>query len=66
MRAFETGFLDAGFGDTAMRGNLRRWMLDYGVLYNIPAEQLRPLIDPIVLQKDEALAVLAGPGGAGR
>ena len=63
MRAFETGFLDAGFGDTAMRGNLRRWMLDYGVLHNIPAEQLRPLIDPIVLQKDEALAVLRDPEG---
>ena len=63
MRAFEAGFLDAGFGDAAMRGNLHRWMLDYGVLHGVPAEQLRPLIDPIVLQKDEALAVLREPEG---
>lgn len=65
MREFETGFLDAGMGDAQMRKNLRRWMLDYGVLCRVPAEQLRPLIDPIVLAKDEALAVLRDPEASG-
>ena len=41
MLAFEAGFLDSGVGDQRMRGNLRRWMLEYAVLYHIPPDQAR-------------------------
>ena len=61
MRAFETGFLDSGIGDPSMRKNLRRWMLEYAVLHNLPAETARTFADPAMLEKDTALARLRTP-----
>ena len=61
MRAFETGFLDSGIGDPAMRKNLRRWMLEYAVLHDLPAETARTFADPAMLEKDTALARLRTP-----
>ncbi len=58
MRAFETGFLDSGIGDPSMRKNLRRWMLEYAVLHDLPAETARTFADPAMLEKDTALARL--------
>ncbi len=61
MRAFETGFLDSGIGDPSMRKNLRRWMLEYAVLHDLPAETARTFADPAMLEKDTALARLRKP-----
>ena len=35
MREFMTAYLDAGFGDSRMRKNLRRWMLEFAVLHDL-------------------------------
>ena len=61
MRAFETGFLDSGIGDPSMRKNLRRWMLEYAVLHDLPAETARVFADRAMLEKDTALARLRTP-----
>ena len=61
MRAFETGFLDSGIGDPSMRKNLRRWMLEYAVLHDLPAETARTFADRAMLEKDTALARLRTP-----
>lgn len=61
MREFEIGFLDSGVGDPGMRKNLRRWMLEYAVLHDVPAALAIQYADPDVTQKDAALAVLKGP-----
>ena len=41
LRSFETGFLDAGFGDAGMRNNLRRWMPELAVVQGLPPETAR-------------------------
>lgn len=64
MHAFETGFLDSGIGDPSMRKNLRRWMLEYAVLHDLPAETARAFADPAMLEKDAALAQLRSPENA--
>ncbi len=64
LRAFEVGFLDTGIGDERMRGNLRRWMLDYAFLNAVPLEVLKANSDPAMFEKDEALAALARPDEA--
>lgn len=62
MRAFEAGFLDSGIGDGSMRGNLRRWMLEYAVLHGVSPELARRCADPAMLEKDTALMTLRTPG----
>ena len=61
MEEFETGFLDSGIGDPEMGKNLRRWMLEYAVLHNIPPAQARRYANPILLERDAALTVLKYP-----
>lgn len=62
MREFEKGFLDSGIGDSFMRRNLHRWMLDYAVIHNVPLEtgqlyeQLYEI--PAVAERDRQMAVL--------
>ena len=64
MREFEIGFLDSGIGDPGIRGNLRRWMLEYAVLHNVSPALARQYADPALLKKDSALAVLKNPNAA--
>ena len=74
MEAFEAGFLDSGMGesgqgslgtgDLGMRRNLRRWMLEYAIIHNIPASQARRYADPSLLERDAALTVLKNPEDA--
>lgn len=74
MEAFEAGFLDSGMGDSGqgssgtddsgMRRNLRRWMLEYAVIHDIPASQARRYADPALLERDAALTVLKNPEDA--
>ena len=61
MKEFEVGYLDSGVGDPRMRANLRRWMLEYAVLCNLPQELARQAADPEVIEKDLALSVLQNP-----
>lgn len=64
MQDFEKGFLESGIGDPSMRKNLRRWMLEYAVLHELPAETVRTFVEPVMLEKDAALAVLREPESA--
>lgn len=61
LREFEAGYLDSGIGDARMRSNLRRWMLEYAVLHDLPPEIARQAADPDMIEKDAALAVLRNP-----
>ena len=63
LQKFETGFLDAGYGDEGMRRNLRRWMLEYAVLHDVPPETTIQYADPAAAEQDTALAILKAPGG---
>ena len=77
MEAFQAGFLDSGMDssgrgafesfekrDSGIRRNLRRWMLDYAVIHNVPASLARKYADPVLLEQDDALAVLKSPQSA--
>ena len=55
---FEHGFLDSGIGDAGMRRNLRRWMLEFAVLYALPPETAQKCADPELLKRDKALVIL--------
>lgn len=61
LRAFEIGFLNSGIGDPRMRSNLRRWMLEYAVMNDLPPELVREYADPELIAWDESLAVLRKP-----
>ena len=62
MKKFESGYLDAGYGDSVMRKNLHRWMLELSVLHALPPEQAREFLTPDLAEKDCALEVLRDPG----
>ena len=61
LRAFEIGYLDSGIGDRRMRRNLRRWMLEFAVLHELPSEQARQAAEADMIAMDGALSVLRRP-----
>ena len=63
LRELEAGFLDTGIGDRRMGPNLRRWMLEYAVLNDLPRELALQAAEPEMLARDQALAVLKEPEG---
>lgn len=65
LQAFETGFVDSGIGDAGIRDNLRRWMLEFAVVHDLPREWARRYRKPAVAQRDDALAVLEEPEASG-
>ena len=61
LRAFEVGYLDSGIGDQRMRSNLRRWMLEYAVVNDLPPELVREYAEAEMMARDASLAVLRRP-----
>jgi hypothetical protein len=61
MKAFETGYLDSGIGDGRIRQNLRRWMLEFAVIHNLPPVTVQEYADVELLRKDVSLTVLQNP-----
>ena len=61
LREFEAGYLDSGIGDKRMLPNLRRWMLEFAVLNDLPPELARQVADPEMIERDTSLAVLRSP-----
>ena len=64
MCEFRQGFLDSGIGDPGMRRNLNRWMLEYAVLHDMPAEKAVAYAASDIVKKDSALTVLKYPEGS--
>ena len=64
MKDFETRYVDAGFGDSRMKYNLRRWMMDFAILHDLPPETASEAADPDMIKKDLALSLLRKPGDA--
>ena len=61
LRTFESAFVDSGLGDARMRTNLRRWMLEFAVLRDLPPALARQCADPELMERDSALAALRTP-----
>ena len=61
MQAFERGYLDSGIGEEEIRVNLRRWMLEFAVLNNVPQELALQSADPAFTAQDSALMILQRP-----
>ena len=61
MKEFEIGFLDSGLGDPGMYKNLHRWIVEYGVLHNVPGEKLCQYIQTSMAERDKALLILQSP-----
>ena len=61
LRDFERVFLDSGIGEEKMRPNLRRWMLEFAVLKDLPRELAQECADPELIARDRALTVLRTP-----
>ncbi len=58
LRDFEHAFLDSGIGEEKMRPNLRRWMLEFAVLKDLPTELAAECADPELMGRDRALEAL--------
>lgn len=58
MKDFKKGFLEAGYGDTMMDGNLNRWMVEYAIVNNLPIKSIGDHFPYFYLREDEALFVL--------
>ncbi len=61
LREFEIAYLDSGIGDAHMRPNLRRWMLEFAVLHDLPPALAQACADPELIGRDAALAALREP-----
>ena len=63
MFAFEKNYIDAGYGDAAMKAKLRKWRLEYAVINALPVDIVEQCLDCKTIEIDKALAVLYSPGG---
>ena len=61
LEAFESGYIDSGMGDAEMRRNIRRWMMEFAIVHDLPQAVAQKYADPAVLERDRALHVLRHP-----
>ena len=61
LQEFKAGYLDAGFGDKIMESHLSRWMMEYSVVQNLPAEVTKRYLPPWIQETDQALVALMKP-----
>lgn len=57
----EAGLLGAGLEAEAMERKLRRWMLEYSVVHDLPPETARQTADPEMMKRDAAISALDDP-----
>ena len=61
LKEFRDGFLASDYGDERMLPNLNRWMIEYAVINNIPAEIAQPYLDSKIITADKMLSALMSP-----
>ena len=57
----EAGLLGAGLEAEAMERKLRRWMLEYSIVHDLPPETARQTADPEMIKRDSAITALDDP-----
>ncbi len=61
IKAFEAGYLDAGFGNENMRRYIDRWLYEFAVVNGLDPELTVSFADPEQPKRDAALAVMRRP-----
>lgn len=61
LKEFEVGYLESGIGERYMRSLLRRSMMEFAIIRELPLETVRQYAEPDLLARDEALQVLRKP-----
>ncbi|MBO4391691.1 MAG: TerB N-terminal domain-containing protein [Clostridia bacterium] len=61
LKAFDEGFIGAGYGNDRMRQNLRRWMFEFAVIKALPNNCAANLADPDTVKRDISISVLKAP-----
>lgn len=61
LEKFYRGYVETGMGDPIMRKNLRRWIREFAVIYDLPKEDAAKYSDPGAEERAHALAVLFDP-----
>ncbi|MBQ6053548.1 MAG: TerB N-terminal domain-containing protein [Clostridia bacterium] len=61
LKAFDEGFIGAGFGNDRMRQNIRRWMFELAIIKALPIDFTAKTADPEVQKRDISLSVLKTP-----
>lgn len=61
LKEFGSGYLDVGYGDSRMRSNLSRWMLEFAVINGLSEETVLDLSEQETVKRDHALSVLKNP-----
>ena len=62
LRAFAAGYPGSGQADERMRQNLRRWMMEFAIIKELPPETAAQYADSELMERDRALTVLKEPG----
>ncbi|MBR0398913.1 MAG: TerB N-terminal domain-containing protein [Eubacterium sp.] len=61
LNTFVEKYIDSGNGDSRMRSNVMRWVMELAVISGLPPAEARNYMDPELLERDRALSVLQTP-----
>lgn len=61
MKEFVFWYFDQPEAQSYLRHDLRKWMLDFAIVHQMPVETARQFADPEMLAQDAAMAVLRQP-----